>query len=187
MRGRPTRVAQRYARAIFSLVGEKADLRDSVLIDLKKMAHLVQSSDAVAGALMNPTFPLEKRAALVGDLVTRIHANELSKRILCVIARADRIGALSEIVVGVDRLRMQSAKLVAITVETGSELSGEEKKRIVSRFGVVLGMPVEPTFTVNAGIIGGFRAMANGKTYDGSVSGWLNNFSERGADGTSSR
>ncbi len=183
MRAKASRAANRYARAIFDVVGGEKTQLAAVLVDLKNIVHLMQSSESVMSVLTNPAFALGKRVLLVSDLGEKIQVSVESKKILAVVARADRVSALPEIIEQIEKLRLRQANLVPIVVESAVQLSAEEKKRIISRFGLVLGKPVEPTFLLNTTLIGGFRAMANGKTYDGSVTGWLNNFQERNAGG----
>ncbi|MBI1862243.1 MAG: ATP synthase F1 subunit delta [Deltaproteobacteria bacterium] len=178
-----SRVANRYAKAIFSLFEKDQRGLGAVLVELRSFHALMQESETVRSALTNPAFPAVKRSQLVDDFVARLKLGAPARQILMVVAEGDRLVCLGEIVGGVEGLRLKAANLVPLAVETPSALSAEEQKRVVSRFGVILGHPVEPSFVVNPGLIGGIRVVANGKTYDGSVFGWLNSFQERSAGG----
>jgi F0F1-type ATP synthase delta subunit len=57
-------------------------------------------------------------------------------------------------------------------------LSNEEKKVLEGRFAKVLNSPVSASYLVTPALVGGLKVTANGKTYDGTLSGWLNQVEE---------
>lgn len=178
-----TKAAARYARAIFSLADGNKTESDALITDLTKFHGLMQENSAVVSTLTNPAFPVGQRVQVVADLAGRLELSDRARKALAVIVEADRLIALPEIIDRLNGLRLQESNLVLLKIESPAELSAEQKKRIVSQFGVLLGKPVEPVFAINRSLLGGFRAFANGKSYDGSVSSWLEGFQERNTGG----
>lgn len=181
--GKASKVAARYARAIFDFAGRDKEKLDALSGDLTRFQRFIQENEKAFSAVTKPAFPVTKRALLVEDFANRLGLGAETKKVLSILAKADRISALGEIIDRLAKLRLQDSDLISLVVESASELSAEQQKRVISRFGVLLGKPIEPTFTINPALIGGFRATANGKSYDGSVSSWLNYFQERNAGG----
>lgn len=183
LNSKSSRAASRYARAIFDYAGNDQTRLEQTLAELHRFNALMAESEAASAALTTPTFPATQRIALVSDLSAQMGLGEATCRILSVIAQSGRIVILGDILNKTELLRLQASNLVPLSVETSSELSPEQKKHVISRFGVILGKPVEASFAVNLSLIGGFRAVANGRCYDGSVSGWLNNLLEKNVGG----
>jgi F0F1-type ATP synthase delta subunit len=65
-----------------------------------------------------------------------------------------------------------------VDVASSHGLSADEKKSIETRFSKILGNPVEATYLVDPKLVGGVKVTAAGKTYDGTISGWLGQFEE---------
>jgi len=66
-----------------------------------------------------------------------------------------------------------------LKVKTAEELDDSHKSKIEQRFGKILGKKVEARYEIDPSLIGGLRVDAGGRTYDGSVDGWLTSFEER--------
>jgi len=73
---------------------------------------------------------------------------------------------------------LDSANVVSLKVETATSLEADEKKQIEDKFTKILGKRVEANYQVDPALIGGLRVTAAGRTYDGSLTGWLNSFEE---------
>jgi len=73
---------------------------------------------------------------------------------------------------------LESGNVVSLSVETATSLETDEKKKIEDRFTKILGKKVEASYKVDPALLGGLRVTAAGRTYDGSLTGWLSSFEE---------
>jgi F-type H+-transporting ATPase subunit delta len=171
------KVSQRYAKAIFNYIRETTQTR-SLISELHEFSVVLKGSRELSLVLESDVYSETERRSIVEDLVAKAKLSELAKKVLVVLSSAKRIDHLSSIVERLESILLESANVVALKVETATNLEAEEKKKIESKFEIILGKKVEANYTVDPSLIGGLRATAGGRTYDGSLVGWLNSFEE---------
>lgn len=128
--------------------------------------------------LTTGVFSEEDRKAVLNDIFDKASVSADARRVLLVISELKRLRSLPEISVKLTELLLQGENIIPVSVGSSHSLGGEEKKQIESRFTKILGSPVEASYYTDPKLIGGVRVTANGKTYDGTISGWLNRFEE---------
>ena len=170
------KVANRYAQAILDSLGVRAQLASS---ELKEFALSMETSKELKLALGSRIFSREARKGIVADLCGKMKLSDEARRALGVICDADRLRNLNAIAERLQTLLLEASGVIPLKITTATDVPGEEKKALETRFTKLLGSKVAATYELDASLIGGVRVVASGKTYDGSIVGWLNGFEEQ--------
>jgi F-type H+-transporting ATPase subunit delta len=165
------------AQASFAAADAAGDL-DRVEDDLFSFATAVASSPRLRAALSDPALPLERKRALVGDLLG---------------GRAEpRSAALIELLLDLEQghdLDIRCRELagmaaarrnrVVAEVRTAVPLDGERQVRLAATLAEVLGRPVELRCSVDESIIGSVVVRVGDEVFDGSVRSRIEQARER--------
>ncbi|NBV51004.1 hypothetical protein EBR78_07275, partial [bacterium] len=74
---------------------------------------------------------------------------------------------------------LAAADVAALDVESSEELPAADRKKIEEQFSKLLGKKVEAHYSIQSQLLGGLRVTAAGRTYDGTLSGWLEKMEEK--------
>jgi F-type H+-transporting ATPase subunit delta len=167
-----TRVAKRYARAVFH-AAVKANMVEAVEKDLDSIAGLISNQGEFKGFLQNPRISRDDKVAitdkLFSDRVTGLTMNLL--RVLLAKRRESEFMAIREEFV---QMRRAQGAVVYVVVTSADELSASEKDAIVSKIVAQTGKKVEADYRVDATLLGGVKVSVGDYVLDGSVRGSLN-------------
>ena len=177
MREFPELVAWLAAQATFADAeadGQLERLED----ELYQLGTLVDRAPRLRSALIDPALPVERKQALVADLL-RGHASERTAALadLWVVLRDGRdLGeAARELAEEAARRRQ---RLVA-EVRTAVELDRQRQRRLAEVLTRITGKPVDLQCTVDTSILGSVVVRIGDEVYDGSVRGRLAKVRER--------
>ncbi len=173
-----SKIALRYARAIVDSLKD-AKITQAVVDELRALAQTMASSKELELVLTSAIFSEQARQEVISDLVAKLKLSPQTHRILKVITEAKRMKFIAVIAESVHYLQLESTGIVPLKVQAAGDLNGDEKKKIETKFSKLLGKDVEASYEVDPTLIGGVKVTAAGRTYDGSVAGWLNTFEER--------
>ncbi len=176
------KVASRYAKALFDdLKGKKH--AETVLDEITRFAALTQSHAELSRVIGSPGFTESQKTAIVSDVAEKMRLSKESIQILKSISRMRRTEYLPAIAKRLRVKLLESEGIQPIHVWTAEAVGADEKKSIEDKFSKLLGRKVEATYESNPQLVGGLRVVANGRTYDGTVSGWLSEMQERLVEG----
>lgn len=181
---RHERVAARYAKAVFEYLAGDSKKTRTVLDELAVVAKLTASHADLAKLFTTELFPVPRRREVVEDLAKKLKLSDDSTKILIVLSNARRLGLLPALIEMVHLLELKSASVIPLHVESAGDLSKDEREKIEKKFSQILGKQVEANYVLDPLVIGGLRVTANGRTYDGSISGWLMAIREQLAAGS---
>ena len=165
---RQTKVAQRYAKAIFDLAVETSKLED-----VKKDFELIQSvqNKDLHLMLMSPVVKGEKKTAIFEAVFSK-HIQPLTNSFFKLIFSKGRSVAINEIILAfIDRYRIQQGiKLVELTtaVEVSNEIQ-EKISSILKETELLKGNSIELKTKVDPSIIGGLVVQVEDKLFDASI------------------
>jgi len=171
------KVSSRYARAILNSTKDKGEAK-KVVEELRTFADTMANHKDLAFALTIEMFATEKKAEVVKDVAEKLKLSTIATRSLVTISDSKRMKLLNAIIDKLNLLLLASEGVVPLNVRAATELAAEEKKNLEGRFAKILGKAVDANYEVDPALIGGVRVTAGGRTYDGSLSGWLNAFEE---------
>lgn len=172
------KVARRYSKAIFDFLKAPKDIATSTE-ELKAFAKIVGDHAELSMVLTTSIFTTPQREAIIQDLGAKLKLSKSTLQILTIVSSQGRMAALGSIASQLNVIALESAGSAAITVEAGSELDKDEKNKIEKRFENLLGKTVQASYQVDPALIGGIKVTAHGRTYDGSLAGWLATFEEQ--------
>jgi F-type H+-transporting ATPase subunit delta len=156
---------KRYAQAAFKLALEKGEL-DSWQASLRRIADITTDEKLVA-LLENPKLPFEAKKALLAELLGKI--NPLALNLAYLLVHKDKLGSAGDISQQYDMLLDTYYGIEHVEVITALPLDDEEKKKISSRFGEIIGHKVVIDAQVDPSIVGGIKARIGDTLIDGSV------------------
>ena len=165
---RQTKVAQRYAKAIFDLAVETSKLEE-----VKKDFELIQSvqNKELYLMLMSPVVKAEKKIAIFEAVFSK-HIQTLTNSFFKLIFTKGRSVAVNEITLAfIDKYRNQKGiKLVELT--TAIEVSKEIQEKISSILkdnNLLKGKSIELKSKIDPSIIGGLIVQVDDQLFDASI------------------
>ena len=171
------KVSQRYAKAIFDHLKDADKIR-MVANELSEFAVMIEDHAELTLVLTSDVYSEEIRKNIVEDLATKTKISADAKKALLILSSAKRLDHLKGVSEKLQQILLESANVTALNIESATTLEAEEKKKIEEKFKTILGKKVEANYKVDPNLIGGLRVTAAGRTYDGSLTGWLNSFEE---------
>lgn len=172
------KVALRYAKAAFDYLG---DLKKAtaVALEMKGFYRTFQESADLQAALTNEAFSTANRVEVVKEVCERLGVSEDTIRVLAVLAENRRITSAEWVAERLHQLCLEAADVASLEVDSSSELGAEDKSKIEAQFSKILGKKVEAKYNLDPSLLGGLRVTAAGRTYDGTLSGWLEKMEEK--------
>jgi F-type H+-transporting ATPase subunit delta len=170
--------AGRYARALFDVARQEADLEQAGR-DISGFAAIVSATPALARALSHPAVPSARKRAVVEDLLA--HAGAVSPpvaKLLRLLAERDRLLLLPELAEAYQNRLMEHAQIVRAEVTTAAPLPAERLTAIRSALARTTGRAVELETRVDPAIIGGVVTRIGSTVYDGSIARQLERMRE---------
>jgi F-type H+-transporting ATPase subunit delta len=156
---------KRYAQAAFKLALEKGEL-DSWQASLRKIADITTDEKLVA-LMENPKLSFESKKALLAELLGKI--NPLALNLAYLLVHKGRLSIAGDISQQYDRLLDTHYGIEHVAVVTALPLDDEDRGRISSRFGEIIGHKVVIDAQVDSSIVGGMKAKIGDTLIDGSV------------------
>ncbi len=175
-------VAQRYAKALAGLWSDKKK-GPAVREELRKIVALIESHKELRGVVSSRIITGDKIAVVIQDISEKLGLSSSTQKALRLLAEMKRLGALAEIVNRWEELDLVESGTLPLVVESSYGLEAKEKTRIEEKFQSLLGKTVKASYALNSALIGGIRISAAGRTYDGSLKGWLNHLESRLVEG----
>ncbi len=175
---RHDKVAHRYAKAAYDFVGSGAKARELGKA-LKSFADVVSSNEELDRVLTSNLFSEAQRRPVVEEIAKKLDLKGDTLKILLVISSAKRLESLESIAARLHELVLESEDIVPIQVESAAKLAAEESAAVEKKFSNLLGKKVEATYVVDPAVVGGLRVTAAGRSYNGTISGWLGAFQEQ--------
>jgi F-type H+-transporting ATPase subunit delta len=149
-------VGERYARALFELADESAQV-EAVTREMGSLAETYAGSHDLRAVLDNPLVEPEQRAAILATVAERLGVSRLGLNALRLLARRRRLAALPDVARSLVRLADEKLGVVRARVSSATPLSETFCARLVglleqrTRKRVLLELTVEPTLL--AGVV----------------------------------
>lgn len=160
--------AARYARALMDVSRAEGDPQVSAR-DLTSFKSLVDSNETLARVLISPGVPVQRKVALVGELLARLDLSKPVARTLALLAARDRLVLLPDLVEEYDRRLMDFQQVVRAEVTTAVPLPEDRVEALRHALARKTGRRVTLTTAVDPSLIGGIVTRIGSVVYDGSV------------------
>jgi len=162
-----SRVARRYAKALFSLAQE-AQALDAVAAELREL-HQAFGDPAIMAVLASPLTSASRLTALARQLTEQLALSTLTKHFLGVLADNRRLDQLAGVYEHFEALHDRALGRIRVTIRGAASLTEERQREIVTAFEQRTGKTVLATVVTDPVLLGGVVVEAEGKVYDGSL------------------
>jgi F-type H+-transporting ATPase subunit delta len=171
-------VARRYASALADVVlknGEAPEVQEELLAWEK----MFQASPVLPEVFRNPTITLDKKRAVLNQLIDRSKPRPTTANFLKVLLQNQRITELAEINKKFAELLDVRAGMVAATVTTARTVAENAQHDLHAKLLSVTGKKVRIKFITDPELIGGLVTRIGSTVYDGSVRNHLQLIKEK--------
>jgi F-type H+-transporting ATPase subunit delta len=162
-----TRLAIRYARALYELAAEQ-NLEDKVRIDMETVSEVCTSNREFRRMLVNPVINSPKKESIIKEVFTN-HLEKLSISFLLLIAKKRREVFIHEIALSYVELYKENKGIMTAIVETASGMDADAKNKIIKLLENSTKSKIELVEKINAKLIGGFKLIFDNRQYDSSI------------------
>jgi len=160
--------AARYAKALLEVSRREGDPQ-AVERDLEAFVSLTDGHAQLARALVNPGIPVQRKTALVGELLTRSPVQLVLGKLLHLLAGRDRLVLLPDLLEEYRRRLMDLQGIVRADVTSAVPLPAGAAQAIEHALAARTGRTVAMTTHLDPAILGGAVARIGSVVYDGSV------------------
>ena len=172
MKGSETKIAKRYARALFDLLDPSSV--ESVRDALRSFSDLWLESQDLRYAISDPAYAMPQRMEVVREISSHVGQNdERFVNFLMLLLKNSRMDLLPEVAVSFDRLVNELKSILSLSVVSAFPLSESEKGEIVSRIQSEFGSMASVSWEVDPALIGGLVIKSGDLVLDNSVKGAL--------------
>lgn len=172
------KVALRYGKAAYDFLGNPQKGL-SVSSEMDAFAKVLEENTELRAALTNEAFPTPERLEVLKDVSKKLGLSEEATKVLCVLTENRRILSAAGVARRIHLMCLEAADVAALDVESPEALSDSDKKKIEEKFSKILGKKVEAQYRTDKNLLGGLRVTAGGRTYNGTLSGWLDKMEEK--------
>jgi F-type H+-transporting ATPase subunit delta len=171
-------IARRYASALADVVVERGEAKE-VQQELEQWAELLQANPNLQEVLRNPTIPLDRKRAVLNQLIDRAKPRLTTTNFLKVLLQNQRLTELPEINRKFADILDERAGMVAATITSARPVPDEIQRRLTEKLTSVTQKKVRLNFEQDAELIGGLVTRIGSTVYDGSVRNQLQQIKER--------
>jgi len=164
---RETRVARRYALALFKTAQDGGNL-EIVATDLHQISSFSNKDKQFLNYLKAPQVPTEQKIKLLRDLFT----TRLSPRLLLfleLLLEKHRTELLPEIADEFEKLMEDHQGLIKARVITATHLDSDVKEQLIAKLEKTTGKKIEIKHKIDKSIIGGIIVYLHNKVIDRSI------------------
>jgi len=161
-------IAKRYAKALVTL-GSEQKMVATYGQELTDMKELLTKETMLRLFLESPSFPMEKKAAILKDLVEAGNLSDGMRRFLGLLLTKGRLKLLPQIESQYRYFADELAGILRAQIYSAAKLNQTQKKAIGAGLEQLTGKKVEVTVNVRSALIGGLQANIDGKIFDGSI------------------
>lgn len=167
-----------YARA-FADVVTQAKL-DSAAIDRELTDFLAtwNGSKELREVFENPGIPAVQKVSMLDSMNAKLGMKRQLRNFIAVLINNDRIAHVNEVAAAYRAELEERQGIRQAEIVTARELSDDERKTLLGGVSKLAGARIQPTFKLDASILGGAIVRIGSTVYDGSVKGRLERLRE---------
>ncbi len=175
-------ISVRYAKALLAIGKEKGQV-EPYADELTSVAKVMSEQDLLRLLLDSPTFPVEKKSAIMSDIATAMKLTDGMKTFLGLLIKKGRIAQLPQISENYRSFADDLSGIIRTTLTSAHLLDDKTNEAIRSGLEKQIGKKVVLNLSVDSELIGGVKAEMGGKLFDGSVKTQLKQIADTLAKG----
>lgn len=157
-----------YASAFIEALATDDEIRAGA-DDLAAFEALVDELPALARVLDHPGQPLERRKTLLDDVLTRLGAQDKTRRLMHLVVQNGRMREFRAIRGAFNKLRDTRRNVESAEVVTVNPLGASEREDWEQALARLTGKMVRVTYRTDATLVGGALTRIGSVVYDGSL------------------
>lgn len=161
-------LSRRYARALLA-IGIDEGRFEELGQQLERVAALVTGHKDLGEALDNPSYPLDKRKAVMADLAGRLNVSKTIANFLQLAIDRNRAGIIPDVAREYRTLADEQAGRVRAEVKSAEQLDKVSSEHLKRSLEQKTGKQVVLTTTVDPELIAGTVTKIGSVIYDGSI------------------
>lgn len=162
-----TRIAHRYAKALFELASEN-NLLESSFNDMQLVLNVCKSNSDLRKMLSSPIIKYEKKKSIFIQLFEN-HINKISLAFVLIITKKRRETYIEDIAEQFITLFKEFKGIQVVTILTSKALEASYKSKLIEKLTNYTKKQVELVEKIDSSIIGGFIINIGDKKYDTSI------------------
>jgi F-type H+-transporting ATPase subunit delta len=162
-----TRLANRYAKALFELALEQKKL-DQVGADMALIAQTIEENKELANMLKSPVIKLEKKEKVMESLFGK-STDAISLRFMILVAKKSREEYLVYFAQEFTHIYKDYQGLIDAWITTAGDIEAEVKEAVLVLLKKISGKSIILHESINADILGGFVVKVGDYQYDAST------------------
>ncbi len=166
-------ISRRYAKALVKLAAEENQV-ERYGEELGRVGSVVATEDLLRLILESPTFPMAKKSAILGEILSSMQLSVTVKNFLSLLLEKDRLHYLAQINADYRRLADDLSGIVRARVTAAAALDERQRQGIAAGLERQTGKQVQLTVAVDPALLGGIQAEIGGRLFDGSLRTQLN-------------
>jgi F-type H+-transporting ATPase subunit delta len=163
-----SRLAKRYARALFSL-GQEEDFFNKYGQELEEFTAFCRENMEFKQAIANPIFTIEDRRKLLQAVLKQSGFSVLVQNFLNLLLDKNRIGAIESINKHYARLTDEASNIAHAEIVTAKTLKKRTLDNVVKSLEGLTSKKIKPDVRENPYLIGGIIVKIGDMVLDGSV------------------
>jgi F-type H+-transporting ATPase subunit delta len=160
--------AARYARALFDVALAEDDPQ-AVEEQLTATLAVFRGHADLWRSLTNPAVPVQKKRAVVDELLPLLALRPVLGKLLQMLAGRDRLVLLPDMTEAYVARHLDHRKVVRADVTTAAPLAPERAAALEERLAAITGRTVQMRTSTKPEIIGGVVTQIGSTVYDGSI------------------
>lgn len=175
-------ISIRYAKALL-VIGKEQGQVEPYADELSSVATVMSEQDILRLLLDSPTFPVEKKSAIMSDVADLMKLSDGMKTFLGLLVEKRRISHLPQIAENYRKFADDLSGIVRATLTSAHALDDKKNEAIRSGLEKQTGKKVLLNLLIDPELIGGVKAEMGGKLFDGSVKTQLKQLADTLAKG----
>ncbi len=161
-------ITKRYAKALVTL-GSEQKMVEAYGQELAGVKSLLASENFLRLILESPSFPMEKKSAVLTELGESMGLADGMKRFLGLLLAKGRLKYLPQIEAQYKDFADELSGVLPAHIISASKLNQTQQKAIGAGLEKKMGKKIELTVSVDPSLIGGLQANVGDKVFDGSI------------------
>ncbi|MGD8386596.1 MAG: F0F1 ATP synthase subunit delta [Desulfobacteraceae bacterium] len=172
-----SRIAKRYAKALFSL-GQEEGKFEQYGLELKEFAELCREQAEFGAVIANPVFAVEERKKILQAVLEKSGFSTTVKNFLTLLLDKDRMGAIASISEYYEKLWDEATNVARAKIVTARPLKEDAQKALKEALEALTSKQIKSEILEDPSLIGGVVVKIGDVVLDGSVKAQLEGLKE---------
>ena len=173
-----TETSERYARALFEVANESAEL-DSIETNLNNFLEIYRSSAEFINFIKNPTQSINDQLEAINIISQKLNFSKNLKNFFFLLIEKRRMFFVKKIIQSFLKLCSQKRGEIKASLVSSKHLSKEELNEISSQFSQSMGLKINFDYSVDENLIGGLKIQLGSLMVDTSIKNKLKKYEQQ--------